>query len=291
MSIASQDRNGTQAPRRRGGGRPHWSYSQLSSYLRCPLRYYFEYVVKLPRPATPSSLVLGSAVHEALGEYHRHLKANLDVSPRQIEDTFLYAWKTATEERPVQFRDGESSGEVIDSGIGLVNLYLNQPPPKNIVGVEQEMTVPLFTSGGEILEKPLLAVLDLICRDVDGLTVIEFKTSGRRYSAIEVATALQATCYIHAVQEQSGGSVQLLYKVLLKTQKPQIQEIPASRSPADVTRLGDLVQSVDRAIAAEVFYPIESPMNCSTCPYRKPCKDWTEPVRSIPRKNLGSDKC
>jgi RecB family exonuclease len=50
--------------------RPHWSYSQISQYLRCPLQYYFQRILKLPEPWVSSNLVLGSAVHAALAEYH-----------------------------------------------------------------------------------------------------------------------------------------------------------------------------------------------------------------------------
>ena len=38
------------------------------------------------------------------------------------------------------------------------------------------------------------------------------------------------------------------------------------RNEVDVTRLGDIVEVVERAIKAEAYYPVESPMNCSGCP-------------------------
>jgi hypothetical protein len=41
-----------------------------------------------------------------------------------------------------------------------------------------------------------------------------------------------------------------------------------------VSRLGDIVDVVERAIAAEVFYPVESQMNCAGCPFFKPCREW-----------------
>ena len=38
--------------------RPHWSYSSLAQYLRCPLQYYFERVVHLERVTTPMPWLL-----------------------------------------------------------------------------------------------------------------------------------------------------------------------------------------------------------------------------------------
>jgi putative RecB family exonuclease len=86
--------------------------------------------------------------------------------------------------------------------------------------------------------------------------------------------ALQATCYINAVQERYGEPVSLNYVVLVKTKTPQVQRLTTDRTESDLGRLGDTVQSVQRAIEAGAFYPVENPMNCSGCPYRGPCKEW-----------------
>ena len=63
-----------------------------------------------------------------------------------------------------------------------MEMYLQEPAPQNIVAVEESMIVPLHTSSGEFLERPLVAVVDLLNRDENGLVVTEFKTSGRRFS-------------------------------------------------------------------------------------------------------------
>jgi CRISPR/Cas system-associated exonuclease Cas4 (RecB family) len=53
--------------------RPHWSFSAINQYLRCPLQFFFERVLGLPQPTVSSNLVLGSAVHRTLEAYHRNL--------------------------------------------------------------------------------------------------------------------------------------------------------------------------------------------------------------------------
>jgi hypothetical protein len=42
-------------------------------------------------------------------------------------------------------------------------------------------------------------------------------------------------------------------------------------------RLGDVVGVVERAVEAEVFYPQESPMKCSSCSYHRECRGWRGP--------------
>ena len=53
-----------------GFHRKHWSYSAINQYLRCPLQYYFERVLRLPKPTVGSGLVLGEVidVEQILGE-------------------------------------------------------------------------------------------------------------------------------------------------------------------------------------------------------------------------------
>ena len=61
-----------------------------------------------------------------------------------------------------------------------------------------------------------------------------FKTSGRRYSESGAATTLQASCYVHAVQERFDELVGIRYVVLVKT-KLKSSESPHVWMPVHVT--------------------------------------------------------
>jgi CRISPR/Cas system-associated exonuclease Cas4 (RecB family) len=135
--------------------------------------------------------------------------------------------------------------------------------------------VPITTSDGTLLEKPLLVIPDLISRQGDHTKVHEIKTSGRAYSESEVATSLQPTCYGHAVNELTGEDPIVEFTVLIKTKSPRLQRIEAPRNTADYQRLGDLIATVEKAVDSGIFYPVESPINCSSCAYFKACRDWT----------------
>jgi putative RecB family exonuclease len=254
--------------------RPHWSYSQISQYLRCPLQYYFERILKLERPFIPGAMALGSAVHEGLAEYHRHLQSNEPAPAGGVHETFLNAWQASEDRQPIQFKEGDSRDAVLAQGIALLELYMQEPPPANIVAIEEPMLVPLFTSSGECLEKPLMAVVDLLNRDEHGLVINEFKTSGRRYSELETEMMLQASSYVHAIQQRYDERPGVRYVVLVKTKKPQVQYLETVRTDADINRLGDVVQAVERAIQAQAFYPVESTMNCSGCAFYRQCREW-----------------
>ncbi|MBR9802913.1 PD-(D/E)XK nuclease family protein [bacterium] len=254
--------------------RPHWSYSAINQYLRCPLQYYFQRILKLPQPTVSSGLVLGSAIHNALAVYHQYLMEKKEPVEQQIRQEFFETWLLRTEERKVEFKANESQEDLIEQGLALLKLYLEEPPPQNIVAIEQRFLVPLHNSEGEYLETPLLAFTDLITKEADVLKVTEFKTSGRSYGDFEVESSLQATCYVNAVIETTGQMPTVEYAVLVKTKTPKLQRLKTSRTEDDLGRLGDLVQNVERAVANEIFYPIETPLNCSTCSYRQECRAW-----------------
>lgn len=257
--------------------RPHWSYSAISQYLACPLRFYFQRVLCLPQPSIGSSLVLGSSVHAALATYHRALQKNDGFDEATLKESFTSTWSRNREAYEISFRDGESESSSIDQGIALVELYVRDVRPTNIVSVETSMMAPLHNSRGEILETPLLIVADLVTAQGENFTIRELKTSGRAYSGSEIAFSLQPTCYVNALHEATGRLADVEFTVLVKTKTPKLQRLCTNRSTDDLARLGDIVQNIERSIAANVFYPVENPLNCSTCPYRQPCREWGRP--------------
>ena len=263
--------------------RSHWSYSAITQYLRCPQQYFFQRVLGIPSRSIGTGLALGSAVHAGLAAYHQRLQRKEAIDTEVVLKAFHECWDEKELNETIQYRDGDTREDSIAQGVHLLELYFKEPPPEGIVAVEQRILVPLYNSQGEYLETPLVAITDLITETNEDLTVKEFKTSGRAYSESEVESSLQPTCYVHAVRQTLGRDANVEYTVLVKTKTPKIQRLKTSRYAEDCGRLGDLVQTIQRAVDLGIFYPVESPMNCSTCPYRQPCR---ERGQSLPPQEL-----
>jgi CRISPR/Cas system-associated exonuclease Cas4 (RecB family) len=257
----------------------HVSYSAIAQYLRCPLQYYFQRVLRLPIDRVVSGLVFGGSVHAALANYHRQLQqieaAGGGVVQRaDIFRELLEEYTRREQQARVVYSAGESRLSLIDEAMSLVEMYLATEPPTGILNVEQWVSAPLITSTGKVLATPLAAVADLVYGDVQQPVVRELKTSRTPYRYADVDTALQGTCYAHAVEQRIGIRPRVEYAVLLRTQAPQLQTLFTTRRAEQMTRLADLVATVQQAIAADVFYPVESPWNCSGCPFRSECREW-----------------
>lgn len=267
--------------------RPHWSYSSISQFLKCPLQFYFERLLHLPRRATSDAQVLGSSIHAALAHYHRSLQVGQTIPSHQIHEAFLSDWAERTDQSGVTY-DKRSPEENVDLGIALIDTYLLEPVPQQIMAVEAPILTPITNSRGEILEKPLLVVIDLITRPEDGQPVItELKTTSRSFSESEIASSLQPTCYASAFYELTDQEPLVEYVALVKTKTPKVQRIETVRTVADFGRLGDVVGVVEKAVEAELFYPVESPLNCSSCSFFRKCRTWTG-VKSGQLRDVGN---
>ena len=258
--------------------RRHWSYSSVSQFLKCPLQFYFERVLKLPRKTVTDAQLLGSSVHSALAVYHRKLQSGEPVTTQQVHQAYLAAWNDQAGNGQIVNSGDKPLVDSRDLGLDLVDVYLNEPPPATIIALESPMMTPIANSHGEYLEMPLLIVADLITRQEDStLQVNEIKTAGRSYSESEVATSLQPTFYANALYETTGEEPAIEFTVLVKTKVPKVQKIQAIRTLTDFQRLGDIIEAVGRSIEAESFFPIDSPINCSGCSFYRECREWSGP--------------
>ncbi len=269
--------------------RPHWSFSSINQYIRCPLQFYFERIAKIPRTSVPSALVFGSAMHDVLEHYHLGLKHGDDVPWNLLQLYFLESWAMKEADLPVDFKADETRDQLTEQAIELLRIYVQEPPPKDILWVEQEFLVPLHNSAGDYLETPLLTVLDLVSMDDGRMKISEFKTSGRAYGEFEVDTSLQATCYVNALWENVAKLPSVEFTVLVKTKTPKIQRVKTHRNEEDFGRLGDIIETVDRCVQQSIFYPIETPMNCSGCCYRTQCREWKPTKPSVGQLPIVTD--
>ena len=62
--------------------------------------------------------------------------------------------------------------------------------------------------------------------------------------------------------------------VLTKTKQPKVETHRLTPDSRQIERIKAMVHGVWKAIEAQHFYPVPSTMNCSGCPYQKPCGQW-----------------
>lgn len=244
------------------------SVSQVNAYLTCPAAYRFRYVDKVPS-WTPSPIVRGRAVHEALEHYFRAKLDGKEPSVKESLDRMAGSLnRIVTQESDVRWSDGESYDEAIETDGALLEAYLTKVAPE-IQPAAMEQRFEMEFEGRDYV---LIGYLDLVT--VDGW-IRDFKTTKRTPSDDVAEKSPQLSCYALGYRHLYGmppAGLQLDYAIKLKA-GPKLASFPTQRSEQQINRFLATMDRVVDTIAGGHFYPNEGSWTCSAaaCPHWKHC--------------------
>ena len=225
----------------------HYSASQITTYLRCPLVYYFRYIKNLKRPAS-GHMHLGTAFHKANEvNYKQKIESKKDLELSVVKDAYGEAWDKPREE--IDYQD-ENPAELKDAGYGLVEVYYNEAATK---------TQPVYVEQGASLQVPeldreILLYIDLVD---DKQIIRDSKTTSKAPAEDEAKKSLQLSIYAMGYRALTGKKEKGLgldYAVKTKTPKFIPLREPA-RTDWELERDLKDIREVARCIAAGLFPP------------------------------------
>ena len=253
----------------------HLSSSQIDQYLRCPLKYRYQRIDKLPQPFVSSALVFGGAMHAALewihGEELRGVRPSLETACR----IFNADWYSQKLSLPIRFKDGEDEAELHSMGREMLRRYFLEKRGR-VRGCEVAFTVPLVhPETGEDLGVTLDGYIDTVEADPEGGdSIVEYKTSGQTFSQNDIDVRLQLTAYSYAYATLHR-KLPKSFKVFtfLKYKKPLIHVVETTRCEKDHIGFFEVAKGVLNWIRAGVFPPHPG-FWCGDCEYRTVCPLW-----------------
>jgi putative RecB family exonuclease len=251
--------------------KPHLSYSQINTYLTCPLKFKFHYIDRIEPPFVSSALAFGSCIHEAVGAFNQSCLEGDPLSAGQIHDVYRQVWESHAKERPIRFFNGESEQSLSAKAQRMLEVFREAfDPAVQIIGIEEPFEVDL---GKRI--PPLVGWIDTVELAPNGtVSVIDLKTASKRYSDQTVHANMQLTCYSLGAQVLGfNGDIRFRLDVLLKTQNPELIRYETTRTDADRERFLKLVKNVWQGMKKEIFFPKED-WQCAQCPFADHCKNW-----------------
>jgi putative RecB family exonuclease len=141
------------APRGEMEGQLHFSYSQLSTYLICPMKFGHTYVWGTPPETKPIALPFGKAIHKGAETFYRSLMETGEIIPvDQVIETFiiLFDRETKNSDLELTMKEGETVGGLREQGIELMKLFHKEIRPQKIAAVEFpfSISVPDTLNGG-----------------------------------------------------------------------------------------------------------------------------------------------
>ena len=256
-------------------GRPYVSWSAISTFRTCPLKYKFRYVDGLSEESVSSALVFGTGIHAAV---EQHFQAILSGDPKPDLDALLFAYRSAWlphDPNAISFGSTETRNSLDALAGKMLTAFLSSPAASvqgRVLGVEEEIRGMLVEGVPDLYGR-----VDLLTEDSDSLVVTDIKTSRGKWSQEQVEdSGEQLLLYSHLASEISPGKkIATRFLVLTKTKEPVVEEHVREVEPGNVKRTLAGVERVWRAIEGGHFYPTPSTMNCASCGYRAACRAWT----------------
>ena len=255
--------------------RDYVSFSAISTYQQCPLRYYFRYIEGLEERFVSASLALGGAVHSA-AEFHFNeiMIGNSPPDHDTLLDVFWDGWKSRAETAEIQFGKNDDLDSIAQTADRIIAAFRESDiatPTGSIIGVEEELRSQLIPDMPDILGR-----IDLITESDEALTITDLKTARTRWSAEQAQrSGEQLMLYAALAKDLAPGKpIRLEFAVVTKTAKPTVDTLPVTFNRRRVERTKAVMQKVWKSITNGNFYPSPSPMSCPGCPFRGPCDAW-----------------
>jgi putative RecB family exonuclease len=255
-------------------GRPYVSWSAISTFRQCPLKYRFRYLENLPEESVSAALVFGTGIHTAI---EQHFQAILSGEEQPDVERLMFAYRSAWlphDPDAISFGSTETRATLDALAGKMLTAFLSSPAASvqgRVLGVEEEIRGMLVENVPDLYGR-----VDLLTEDSDSLVITDIKTSRGKWSQEQVDdSGEQLLLYSHLTSEVSPGkTLKTRFLVLTKTKEPVVEEHVREVEPAAVKRTLAGVELVWRAIESGVFYPAPSIMSCSSCGYRAACRAW-----------------
>ena len=255
-------------------GRDYVSWSSISTFRTCPLKYKFRYIDGLPEESVSSALIFGTGIHTPVEQYYQ---AQLSGDPKPDLDALLFAYRSAWlphDPDAIQFGSTETRASLDALAARMLTAFLNSPAASvqgRVLGVEEEVRGMLVEGVPDLFGR-----VDLLTEDSDSLVITDIKTSRGKWSAEQVEdSGEQLLLYSHLASEISPGKkIATRFLVLTKTKEPVIEEHLGEVIPDRMARTMASVERVWKAITSGNFYPAPSVVGCASCGYRKACEGW-----------------
>ena len=241
------------------------SVSQVLTYTKCPMQYYWRYVKGITIPPM-ARLTEGRAMHKALEVGLGEHQSSGEPAPL---DVFLDAYHDAWGDMKGEIEDWDEEERVIENrDRALLTEYRHTRVPKmKPARVESRFWAPFGKS-----TIPVVGFVDLVDFDQEEEKhfIVDHKVVAKSKSQNEADNDLQLTVYSHV-----HATADVRFDSFVKTKKPKISIVKSQRTNLDGLWAEKVFETVGQAIASGTFPACDpSGWACTKkwCGYAKLCR-------------------
>jgi DNA helicase-2/ATP-dependent DNA helicase PcrA len=170
-----------------------FSFSAIDTYKVCPLKFKFNYILRLPVPPQ-AALTFGSHMHALIEDYFKEIKVNnRRMEPDEVMALYKQKWDTSG------YIDKSQERRYLSQGEGILDGFLKNSAFLACIPEAQEMKFNLDINGSK-----LIGFIDQInIYDDKSIEIIDFKT-GKPKNQKSADESLQLSIYAIACRDIYG---------------------------------------------------------------------------------------
>ncbi len=234
----------------------HLSWTSLSTYTRCSLKWRFHYLDREEEEFAPAARVFGQAIHEAIGAFLQSTLNGESLRPGDLVDVYRQIWLSHDGPK-VKYGARDSEDSLLTKAKGLLALFCEQhDPAAQVIAVEEAFTVDLE----EILPDhpyPLpqfVGYIDAILQQNGSTALVDYKTAARKPNGSVDAAQLHGYSLGAAAMGYDPDELDFRFDYLIKTANPDLVSRTVQVNQHDRTMFLKSLTRVWRAIQTAIFY-------------------------------------
>lgn len=238
------------------------SYSQLNTYEFCPLKYKYQYVLKIP--TTPhGSASFGSSVHNTLQKFYKLYAEDQEIGLPHLMNLLEASWI------PIGYRSREEQKRQKEEARQMLENYFHSFHSQEIAVMDLEKMFKIKV-GSDIF---LTGKIDRVDEKGDGaIEIIDYKT-GRMPDDKKLKKDMQLAIYAMAASDyglyqKPIEKINLSFYYLAHREKITLQ-----RTEEDIHDVKMKVRDIAEKIR-DGHFPPNTGKWCDSCDFRMICEAW-----------------
>jgi putative RecB family exonuclease len=205
-------------------------------------------------------------------------------APAETADLFQTLWtRQLTEDADIRYDEDMDADTCANQGREMAACLVNNiDPDEEVVTVSEAFCVPLTDASGHALETPLIGEIDCVVSKSGRKSLVDWKTSGRRWPKGKADMDWQPTAFLYGYSLKHDETPDFRFDVVVKNKTPVFEQHVTSRGPDQFLRLVEMAKLAESMIKAGHFAPNEQSFYCGGCPHQEACKSWHRGPTRLP---------
>lgn len=240
----------------------NFSYTQLETFIRCPLQYKYHYVLKIPTPPT-AALAFGDSIHKTLQFFYQEFLEDRKIGLNRLMDLYKKNWM------PAGYSSKKHEERMKSEGEKILKVYFKNYHHANldIASIEKPFKIKV-TSDTNIVGK-----IDRVDKLDDGtIEIVDYKT-GKKPTERELKKNLQLSIYAMAATDRGLYNKKLAEVYLTFYYLQGTEKIKFQKTRGDIMETKEQIVDIADKIRKNDFDPTPGPW-CDFCPFKMICEAW-----------------